>query len=225
MGAHLPAEWLPWALVHELAQPIGALLLNAEVASCMAAGDTGLRSALADVRKEAVRAADLLDGLRHLASGASLPMERLAVADILRAALATTTARARARNVTTSIGGDGAAIIGGHAALMHRSLVNLMVNAIDALAGVTPSSERRLCMRVLVSELSVAVRVSDNGPGIPAHVRGRLFEPGVSATPGGLGLGLPISRCIVAAHSGTLELEESSGAGTTFLIRLPAQAP
>jgi signal transduction histidine kinase len=73
---------------------------------------------------------------------------------------------------------------------------------------------------------SPAVRVSDRGPGIPCHLRERVFEPffrvqeHVSGR-GGTGLGLAISRGLAEAHGGTLALEPGEEAGSTFVLRLP----
>jgi signal transduction histidine kinase len=66
------------------------------------------------------------------------------------------------------------------------------------------------------------VRVSDNGPGVPAELRARLFEPFVTGKPSGVGIGLALSRRIALAHGGDLALEPG-GAGASFLLTLPAE--
>jgi signal transduction histidine kinase len=63
--------------------------------------------------------------------------------------------------------------------------------------------------------------VEDNGPGIPAETRDRIFEVFYSSRGGGTGLGLPIAKQIVERHGGTIEVETEVGRGTTFRIRLP----
>jgi len=67
------------------------------------------------------------------------------------------------------------------------------------------------------------VRVSDNGPGVPQHVKPRLFEPFVSGKPSGTGIGLTLSRRIARAHGGDLVLEETA-AGASFVLSLPQES-
>ena len=65
------------------------------------------------------------------------------------------------------------------------------------------------------------IEVEDDGPGIPAEVRARIFEVFYSSRGGGTGLGLPIARQIVERHGATIEVDSVEGRGTTFRIRLP----
>jgi signal transduction histidine kinase len=71
---------------------------------------------------------------------------------------------------------------------------------------------------------SVIIEVEDSGPGIPEHVRERMFEPFFSTKEHGTGLGLPIAARIVAQHGGALEFESRSGQGSTFRVLLPEEA-
>jgi signal transduction histidine kinase len=65
------------------------------------------------------------------------------------------------------------------------------------------------------------IRISDTGPGIPAHNRNRVFEPFFSTKPQGTGLGLAICQRIVLAHKGKIELESEMDKGATFIVNLP----
>ncbi len=115
--------------------------------------------------------------------------------------------------------------------LLHRVVVNLVLNAVQA-------STETARVRVEVREAriddvpmgvrigpAVLLRVADNGPGIPEELRDRLFEPFVSGRIGGSGLGLAIVQRAVQAHRGLLFLDSSPGAGTTFSIVIPAAGP
>jgi signal transduction histidine kinase len=109
---------------------------------------------------------------------------------------------------------------------LHRILVNLMRNARQA---VEASAERRGRGVVRISAgrdlLETVVQVVDDGPGLPDRARTRLFQPfAASATPGGAGLGLAISRELAQAHGGALTLVRTGPSGTTFELRLPARA-
>ena len=106
---------------------------------------------------------------------------------------------------------------------LHQVLVNLIINAQQALE-TCETIDRRLCVRTSLSAAgTVAIDVIDNGPGIPEPVRGRIFEPFFTTKPqgSGTGVGLSFSHGIVAAHGGTLDVLPSER-GATFRIALPA---
>ncbi|QTN19773.1 HAMP domain-containing protein [Brevundimonas sp. AJA228-03] len=114
---------------------------------------------------------------------------------------------------------------------LHRILVNLMRNARQSIEGdATRVARRRGAARGAVrvearaGDEGCIIRVTDDGPGIPLRLSGRLFEPFVSGAGGdGTGLGLTISRELAAAHGGELRLVETGPTGTTFELRLPGQ--
>jgi two-component system C4-dicarboxylate transport sensor histidine kinase DctB len=110
-------------------------------------------------------------------------------------------------------------------AQVEQVLVNLMVNALDAMA-TTP--ERHLQVRAGAAAGRVTIRVSDSGPGIPPAMQSHLFEPFATSKPpgAGLGLGLMISRRIVRSFGGELAAEHNARGGACFCIDLPlASAP
>jgi signal transduction histidine kinase len=111
--------------------------------------------------------------------------------------------------------------------LLHRMTVNLILNAVQAAAGAVQ-------VEVYVAEArgvdlpegtgldhAALLRVRDNGPGIPADVRDRLFQPFVTARSGGVGLGLAVVQRTVEAHRGLIFVESVGGQGTTFTVLLP----
>ncbi len=100
-----------------------------------------------------------------------------------------------------------------------RVVQNLVTNAVEALRE-TPQAAIEIGAAVTASDLIITVK--DNGPGIPAAIQARLFEPFVThGKTGGTGLGMAIVRNIVTAHGGTITFETSSTSGTTFHLRLP----
>ncbi|HEU4827622.1 MAG TPA: ATP-binding protein, partial [Gemmatimonadales bacterium] len=120
-------------------------------------------------------------------------------------------------------------IIEGDEDLLHRTLVNLILNAVQA-AGDGPVDVTVSVRAVRQGDLPaglridrpVRLRVRDTGPGIPEEIRERMFEPFVSRRPGGTGLGLAIVQRAIAAHRGAVIVDSEPGAGTTFTIYLPA---
>lgn len=102
---------------------------------------------------------------------------------------------------------------------IHQVLVNLMLNALDAMPH---GGELRLEARVLDDPPGVQVRLHDTGPGIPAAILARLFEPFVSGKETGLGLGLSICRRLVETHGGVIRGENAPAGGAVFTFTLPA---
>lgn len=100
---------------------------------------------------------------------------------------------------------------------LSQVFLNLILNAIDILP---PAGEIRI--DIAAEPHGLEIRVSDNGPGIPDSVRGRIFSPFYSAKEGGTGLGLSISQKIVESHGGTLVLADGVAHGACFLISLPS---
>jgi two-component system sensor kinase FixL len=111
---------------------------------------------------------------------------------------------------------------------IQQVLHNLMRNAIEALTAGSGSPARRRELLLTASPDSpdqVQVAVADNGPGITPAVASCLFAPFVSSKPGGMGVGLSISRSIIEAHGGRLWAEPNPGGGTVFRFTLPAAPP
>jgi len=103
-------------------------------------------------------------------------------------------------------------------------MLNLMMNACDAMAALPPE-QRRITVRtraVEVDDGAVQVSFSDCGPGFTPEQYTRLFEPFFTTKPRGLGLGLSISRAIIRAHHGRLWGSSTPGAGASFYLVLPA---
>ena len=109
----------------------------------------------------------------------------------------------------------------GNANQLQQVLMNLMINAQQAMAGA--SGVLKLSARAGEGG-TVELRVSDNGPGIPKEIQGKIFDPFFTTKPAGqgTGLGLSVTYGIVKEHGGEIRLESGEGVGTTFIITLPA---
>jgi PAS domain S-box-containing protein len=108
---------------------------------------------------------------------------------------------------------------------MEQVFLNLLVNAVQALPDDRPDNEIRVTLCANATG-AVVVEVADNGPGIPDDIRARIFDPFFTTKSVGIGLGLGLSIChgIVTAHGGTITVESTLGAGSTFRVILPAMA-
>jgi PAS domain S-box-containing protein len=106
---------------------------------------------------------------------------------------------------------------------MRQVFTNLIVNAQHALEAVDTRRQLRIITSYRKTRNEVVVKVKDNGPGVPASVRSRIFEPLYTTKEIGSGTGMGLALChrIVEAHGGTIELESRTGEGAAFAIRLP----
>ncbi len=112
------------------------------------------------------------------------------------------------------------------AAQFKQALLNLMLNATQAMAGDPGSPQRELILRTERSEVSgqavCRVHVIDTGPGMEPSVRANIFNPYFSTKAGGTGLGLPTTKRLIEAHRGTIEVVSEPGRGTDFVITVNA---
>jgi signal transduction histidine kinase len=101
--------------------------------------------------------------------------------------------------------------------LIYQVAINLLVNSIQALEHGGDVEVRILPAR----DGYGGFEVRDDGPGIPAELRERIFQPFVTARPGGVGLGLTFVKRVVHDHRGRISVESEPGSGTCFRIELP----
>ncbi|MDB5412241.1 MAG: hypothetical protein JWR10_576 [Rubritepida sp.] len=217
------------SIAHELTQPLGAITLASETALASlpeqggASGDAARRR-VARITQHAGRARQLIDHLRAFGRADSGPLEPVNLADALDGALLLTKPllQTAGMELITELPAD-LPLLRGRPVLLEQVLVNLMVNARDAMARL-PDDERRLKMHAEVSEdgKTVTLTIEDSGPGFPPGVLDRVFEPFFTTKPmsQGTGLGLSICHGIVTAFGGTIAAHNSaSGACFTLTLR------
>jgi len=206
-------------VAHELRNVLQIISSSAFVAREEAArGDTAsVLFHISKVEKNARVAHGIVDDVMALARGDALASEPMLLADLVveaRADLREGAAQWRDEFDPPGVG------VRAHPRLFVRLLHALYDNAILASAPRAP----RITTRATGVEGRVIVEVADDGPGIPPDLVDRLFEPLVTARPGGTGLGLALARRIVAAHGGTIALVQARPGTTTFRIELPTGA-
>jgi signal transduction histidine kinase len=215
------------SLSHELGQPLGAILRNAEAAdltlqSSASNGDE-LRAIICDIRKDGLRAAQVIDRMRALIKHRSVDMQSVDLRELVNGVASLVHAEALARHVTVVCGvGPDLPRVSCDRVHISQVLLNLIINAMDALdAG--PVSARYVEINArLNAEHAVEIAVADNGPGIRSDAIDKIFDPFFTTKAGGMGIGLPVSRTIVEAHGGRLWAEpHSSMTGVTFRFTLP----
>lgn len=214
------------AIAHELNQPLTAVLNYTNVAKrLIAATDEGAKpkayEAVSKAGEQAVRAGQIIRRLRDFVEKRESARSLENVNEITEDALALGLIGTKSADIkTTLVLSEQVAPILVDRVQIQQVLVNLLRNAVEAMA---QSTRRELTITTATTgEDVVLVSVADTGIGISEELANRLFRPFVTTKPGGMGIGLAISRSIIEAHGGRLSLAPNPGGGTVFQFTLPA---
>jgi signal transduction histidine kinase len=214
------------SIAHEINQPLGAILSNAEAAELFLDADPpGLdrvRQILGDIQEEDRRASDVIREIRAL-SRKQLPESRpVDLNDVVRDVMTLVTADARRRNVELQVDlGAPLPLVNGDRTQLRQVVLNLALNSLEALGSDRPG-DRLVRIRTAANGAGVELTVSDTGPGLDEGQLSHMFESFFTTKQEGLGLGLSIVRSIVEAHVGRVAAENNRGRGATFRVHLPA---
>jgi C4-dicarboxylate-specific signal transduction histidine kinase len=217
-------------MARDLNQPLTAILANAQTALRLLNRDghslVEVRAALSDVLADSRRAAGAIVEASNLFSVGSNEAVPVAINDIIQAAYAT--AGIHLEHVRATVRFDLAqnlpAVVGERLQLQ-QVVLQLMMNAADALSDLPAASPRLLTVSSRAHESSVFVSIADTGAGVEESLVERLFEPLFTTKPDGVGMGLTASRAIIDAHGGSLWATRNGSSGAVFTFSLPASAP
>jgi C4-dicarboxylate-specific signal transduction histidine kinase len=215
------------ALAHELNQPLGAILRNAEAAQIFLQDETPdieeLRAIIGDICKDDQRAGEVINRLRSMLTRRDLESRPIAVSDLLVEATTLARADAATRRVTLEISAPSdLPHVKGDRVHLQQVLLNLLLNAMDAMSDNSVGIRRVLLSASRDGADKIEVSVSDTGHGISPEKLPHVFDPFFTTKPHGMGIGLAISHTIIAAHGGQLSAENNAGGrGATFRFTLP----
>jgi C4-dicarboxylate-specific signal transduction histidine kinase len=220
---------LSGAFAHELNQPLAAILSNAEAGRQLLKREPvelmEIAAILQDIVADDHRAAAVIARLRALLKRGERRFEQIDMRELIDDVMALSRTELITRQVHANVRVEPALppFLGDRVQL-HQVLLNLILNGCEAMSGI-PVAERALDLSVTVTDGALHVSVRDHGTGIRPDMLGRLFEPFLTTKPDGLGLGLSISRTIVAAHGGRLWGENHPDGGATLHCVLPMAMP
>src|SRR5215475_9834953 len=218
---------LSGSLAHELNLPLGAILSNAQAAQrILANGDADLaevREILNEIVSEDKHAGEVIRRLRLWLQKGEVQQHSVHINKVVRDVLKLIRTDLISQNVIVNIQlARNLPVITGDAVQLQQVLVNLVVNASDAMADCDIAERRLLiCTRAKDRGAAVIVSVTDMGGGVPEEKKEQIFEPFFTTKDKGMGLGLSVCRRIITAHHGKLWATNNADRGATFHFTLP----
>ena len=214
------------ALAHEISQPLGAILRNAEAAELFMQDKSPdldeIRAILADIRQDDQRAGNVIDRMRGLLKRQNLDKRPVDVGELVGGATTLVRSDAAARHIRLeSAVADHLPPVFGDVVHLQQVLLNLLINGMDALDETNEGDRRVRVTAALDGPKTIEIAVSDSGRGVPADKLAHIFDPFFTTKPNGMGMGLAISRTIIEAHNGRLWAENRNGGGASFRFTLP----
>ncbi|HEY6367551.1 MAG TPA: PAS domain S-box protein [Candidatus Binatia bacterium] len=217
---------LTTSVAHELNQPLGAILSNAEAAEMFLTADPPaldeVRDILADIRKDDQRASEVIRRIRNLMRKQKLVPKSIEINEAVEEVLRLLSIDASARKVAMKFEGTpGLRRAWCDPVHFQQVVLNLILNGMEAMAEL-PEGERQVVVRTGPGDNgTIKIAVVDSGPGIPLDTVPKLFEPFFTTKKEGMGMGLSIARTIVEAHHGQIWAENNSEIGATFYFTVP----
>jgi signal transduction histidine kinase len=204
------------AIAHDLRNPLSAVVGGTEMLAEFDLSADQIKSTASHAHKAARRMEKMLEEIGQVARDRAGQRQACLIRDLVASAVESQEERAAEQRVSIIRGVESDLRVECERSRIERVLVNLISNALDVLP-----SGGEISVRAWSSDRMARIEISDNGPGVPAEIRGRLFQPFVTAgKKDGLGLGLALARQTLLDHGGDLVLEPSD-VGARFCLSLP----
>jgi len=216
------------SIAHEVSQPIASIVNNASAALNWLARETPdlgkMRQALDRVIASGHRASDVVGRIRALLKKAPLQKERMDVNEAILDVIGLSRGEITKNDISVRTQlVDGLSPIDGDRVQLQQVILNLIINAVEALSSVQ-GCPRELTISTAGSQSNaVHVAIRDSGPGMTPATLDRIFDPFYTTKPGGLGMGLSISRAIIEAHGGRLWATANAPHGASVEFTLPVR--
>jgi C4-dicarboxylate-specific signal transduction histidine kinase len=214
------------SIAHEVNQPIAGVVASGQAAlRWLDKGTPDLRAARRSVErviKDGKRAGDVIGRIRNLITKAPPRRDNFDINAAIQEVVALTSAEAVQNGVSVQTAfAVGLPSIQGDRVELQQVILNLIINALEAMSNVSGKARELLISTSHVRANRVLVTVRDSGPGLASASFDRLFDSFYTTKPGGLGLGLSICRSIIEAHGGQLSASANVPRGAVFQFTLP----
>ncbi|WP_050404188.1 sensor histidine kinase [Bradyrhizobium embrapense] len=216
------------SIAHELNQPLGSILTNAESAELILSSPAPdlqeVREIISDIKRDDLRASEVIRRMRSLLKRAPFEKKEIDLNQTMREAFDFLKLQASARNVAIYLQTSPQTLwVKGDPVQLQQVILNLAVNSMDAMAKM-PYGRTIIGRTEVNGAASAVISICDSGPGIPQERLNEIFDPFFTTKEQGMGIGLSIARTIVLAHSGQIWAENQSGGGAAFHLSLPLAA-
>jgi C4-dicarboxylate-specific signal transduction histidine kinase len=214
------------SIAHEVNQPIAAAITNAQAAlrwlGTLPPDLNEVRQALGRVVNEGQRASEVVGRIRTLIKKAPPRTDDLEINEAILEVIALTGNEVGKNGVSVQTQlAEGLPLVQGDRVQLQQVILNLMINALEAMSGVGEGSRELLISTGEDKSKGVHVSVRDSGPGLNPESSDRLFDAFYTTKPGGMGMGLSICRSIVEAHGGRIWASATAGPGAIVQFTLP----
>ena len=219
------------SIAHEINQPLGSIMTNAETAQAILKSQTPdiaelpiiveLKDIVNDILQDDRRATEVIRRMRSLLKKAPFELKRLDLNDIVRDTVEFLSSLAVGRKVelVSRIALETLPILADRIQLQ-QVILNLVVNGIDAMRD-TSSENRIISIRTSRIDNYAQLSVSDRGPGVAEEQLNEIFQPFYTSKAEGMGMGLSIARTIIEAHNGQIWAKNRDHGGASFKVKLP----
>lgn len=214
---------------HEVNQPLSGILTNANTCLRMLGADppnvAGASETARRTIRDANRAAEVIKRLRALFANKAPAMERIDLNEAARELIGLTSGELqRSRILLQTEFAGNLPIVEGDRIQLQQVMLNLLLNAADAMAEVEDRPKNLVVRTALDRQGDVELLVRDSGTGVDPQIVQRLFDPFYTTKSKGMGVGLSISRTIIESHGGRIWAAPNDGPGATFGFSLPGMA-
>jgi len=217
------------SIAHEVSQPVAAVVTNADAAlrwlDAKPADMEEARQALGRIIKDGNRARDIIRRIHTLIKKAPTLNDRLDINETILEVIALTRSEVLSNGVSlqTRIAND-LPLIQGDRVQLQQVMLNLIINAVEAMSGVSERSRELLIDSEKDASDGVLVTVRDSGPGLNPESSDQLFDAFYTTKPAGMGMGLSICRSIIEAHGGQMWATANVPSGAIFQFTLPTHS-
>jgi C4-dicarboxylate-specific signal transduction histidine kinase len=217
------------SIAHEVNQPLAAVVTNANACLRWLAGPTPnmeeAREAAGRIIRDGKRASDVIGRIRALVKKSATEQARLDINEVMQEVIGLIQSEIHKSGVVLrmELAADLPRVLGDRVQLQ-QVILNLMMNGIEAMRGVTDRSRELVIRSCPYESDKVLVAVRDSGVGLQSESMEHLFRAFFTTKPKGMGMGLAVSRSIVENHGGKLWASPNDGPGMTFEFALPVEA-